>query len=418
MNRPTDWSPVGWSCDPIPGDPQAVCDVARRYQATAEAMSRAEANLRRLDGTALVSKAFQVTFVRIEEVASKLGASRGRVEGAAKALDGYWPALERAQVDSIRVLEDVEGQLDEHRRCVTRVRGLNAQRSCTRDPDLLNELTCRITGAVNDANQQADAVGEARARLDDVIKARDAAAQDTIRALDNLDESSPIKDNAWDKVVDWFEDNVLPTIKAVVRAVAEFAEKYGTIVDLVGAILSIAAACIPVVGPLVSTIISLSFAAISVTLEAFKIMNATFRLGDGEITVEEFEATRDKALVGIGIAIVGGVLSGVKGVRAAAKVSTTLAEEGSKVAAKQASKWAAENAIETGATEVVKYAREEVSGDSVADARRVGNERLHQERLQEEERMREVLQSYQDGTATSGYYRSETGRCSEELVTQ
>jgi hypothetical protein len=48
MGRPTDWSPVGWSTDPTPGNPAQVADLAERYATTALRVQTAADGLARV----------------------------------------------------------------------------------------------------------------------------------------------------------------------------------------------------------------------------------------------------------------------------------------------------------------------------------------------------------------------------------
>ncbi|WP_104177459.1 hypothetical protein [Cryobacterium sp. Y50] len=50
MTRPTDWSPLGFYSDPIPGDPSAARAIAGEYSSVAEAITRVAVNLRGLSG--------------------------------------------------------------------------------------------------------------------------------------------------------------------------------------------------------------------------------------------------------------------------------------------------------------------------------------------------------------------------------
>ena len=46
MTRPTDWSSLGYSSDPIPGDHSRVDLIGRQYVGTADSILRAAENLR------------------------------------------------------------------------------------------------------------------------------------------------------------------------------------------------------------------------------------------------------------------------------------------------------------------------------------------------------------------------------------
>lgn len=402
MSRPTDWSPLGLNRDPLPGDPLAVSASARRYGDTATGIKTAVVNLRRLNGSSLVSEAFQVAFERIEDVAKKLDSTESRVSGAAVALDQYGRALDQAQLDSLAALRDAEQARGEKQRHDHAVAALaNAYNSST-DPaqrDQLKERYHRETAASTAASREIDA---AKRTIENAILTRNEAAEAAIHALDDADRGSNVKDNLWDKAVDWFEKNILPTLKTVVESIAAFAKKYGTLIDIVGAVLSILALFIPGVGPLVSLCIGVAFAQLSIFLSSMTMADAAFKFQDGTQTAEEFRMTMAVESVSIGLSVLS--IGRAGWVLATGKVLATA----SKPIVKQVLRKTVEEAVGVGVGE----AKRQVSDGLVDSARRGGEERLHQERIQQEARMRQyILQHRQQGSASGNYYRRQVAPC-------
>lgn len=393
MSRPTDWSPAGYDQDPVPGDPLAVSAAARRYRETATGINTAVMNLRRLDGSSLVSQAFKVAFERIRDVADKLESTESRVSGAASALDAYWPELERAQLDSLRALRAAEQERQNKRRHDSAVAALANAYNGSTDPVQREQLKQRYDRESAASREATHAVDIARGDISAAIAARDEAAAIAIHALDDADRESPVKDTPWDKAVDWFEKNILPTIKAVAESIAEFAKKYGTIIDIVGAVLAIAALFIPGFGPILFGVITAAFALFSIGLSSMTMLNAQFKFQEGAMTAEEFAITQLTETASIGLSVFAMATGGSAVLKAAAKPILKRV---------------------VGAT--IDAARDtaiDLAFDAGQDkAKRAGEERLHQERIQEEARMRQyIMQERRQGAASGDYYRRQVAPC-------
>lgn len=303
MSRPADWSPLGQSSDPVPGDPLQVRVAAARYRGTATAVSDAIDNLRRIDLGNVKSLAFTASLDKIKEMATKLDQVEARVSGAASALEYYAPVLERAQVDSLRLLEQANGQLGRRRQLDAYLANVANAYNGSADPVQRQQLYERYQAADRERSAVTQGVMDARQRLQGVIDSRNGAADYVISQLDDIEQSSPVKDTFWDKAVDWYEKNVEPVLRAVSKAVAEFADKYGNLIEIVGAVVAIAAGiAFPGVGWVVATAV---FASISAVFSYAKMGRAYFEFKDGKITAEDLGKVCIGETISIGLAAVG-----------------------------------------------------------------------------------------------------------------
>lgn len=99
--RPRDWS-VLRTADPVPGDPEALRQLAQRYADTAEAVQRGVDGLGRLhdSGTVWDSAAGTAFSSRTGETARLLAAVAPRYTAAAQVLHRYAAELEQVQHDA------------------------------------------------------------------------------------------------------------------------------------------------------------------------------------------------------------------------------------------------------------------------------------------------------------------------------
>ena len=84
--RPADWSPLAQT-DPVPGDPQEVAALGRRFEATAAEIAAAVRRLRAMCSDEFWDSAAGAAFrQRGAETAGKLNAAYARYGSAATAL--------------------------------------------------------------------------------------------------------------------------------------------------------------------------------------------------------------------------------------------------------------------------------------------------------------------------------------------
>jgi hypothetical protein len=112
MGRPPGcrWQPLGLDADPVPGDPQAISEVAAHLASVARTVDGQVAALRKIacDGTEIGQHADKIRSAALSLTGSLLAVAT-RYGQVSAALSGWVPDLEEAQSLSIRALNLAEG---------------------------------------------------------------------------------------------------------------------------------------------------------------------------------------------------------------------------------------------------------------------------------------------------------------------
>jgi hypothetical protein len=242
--RPTDWSPVGYDSDPIPGEPEAVAAAGTSYRKTVEAINVAITNLDRLDAGSQKGLAIAAVLDQIKSVRKNLSDSESRVTGAAEALEGYQPVLSKAQSDSAAALQEAEHCAEDKRRATERVNESADRHNKSTDPAEKEKAKADWERANRERETAEGGVNQARSKIAAAITARDDAANKAIALLQQIEGSSPVKDGFWDKVVewcgnaaDWIDKNLKP-----------FLEGLAQVLDVLSVVCTIAAAILAATG--------------------------------------------------------------------------------------------------------------------------------------------------------------------------
>ena len=106
--RQYDWSPLGCSEDPVPGDPEVVREYAARFRATATQAGDAAQLLRSFAGSGMVSYSVDALLAESTALAGRLTLVESRYVGASGALNSYSPALTNARNRSLDLLHEAE----------------------------------------------------------------------------------------------------------------------------------------------------------------------------------------------------------------------------------------------------------------------------------------------------------------------
>jgi hypothetical protein len=106
--RQYDWSPLGCSEDPVPGDPEVVREYAARFRATATQAGNAAQLLRSFAGSGMVSYSVDALLAESTALAGRLTLVESRYVGASGALNSYSPALTNARNRSLDLLHEAE----------------------------------------------------------------------------------------------------------------------------------------------------------------------------------------------------------------------------------------------------------------------------------------------------------------------
>ena len=229
-----DWSPVGLSTDPVPGDPEVVSRGGDDYLEVAEAISRAQRTLARIDlGSFVISEAVDAVRTTAAEVAENIGRAHDRYESTGTALVTYSPTLRESQtearaalgdaVDAVSVAEEAHS---DQRRYIRLARNTDDPQAALRYEQLADERAVEASLA---ETVQADA----RSRVEGAVTARDKAAETAIDSIERTTRADSLGDSWWD---DWGKD-VLTVITDVAGWVATIA-----------GVLAIAVCWIPVIG--------------------------------------------------------------------------------------------------------------------------------------------------------------------------
>ena len=128
--RPSDWSAVGRTVDPTPGDPVVVADGARRYRQVADAINRCAQNLRALEAGASQAESVTALLESRDTIVDGVVKAENRYRVAADALDSYAQVLDRVQTDTLNALyaaKDAVTDRDEANRMKAHYQSLNYQ---------------------------------------------------------------------------------------------------------------------------------------------------------------------------------------------------------------------------------------------------------------------------------------------------
>ena len=109
MVRAVDWSVVGFSGDPVPGDVGVVRDGGRRYVGVAERLGRCAAVLRGLEVGASQSESVAGLVEVKDGLVDEALRAEGRYRAAGAALEAYAVVLDRVQVESLGALRVAVG---------------------------------------------------------------------------------------------------------------------------------------------------------------------------------------------------------------------------------------------------------------------------------------------------------------------
>ncbi|MDR1078221.1 MAG: hypothetical protein LBL55_06125 [Propionibacteriaceae bacterium] len=288
MSRYYDWSPLGCSCDPVPGDPDTVQRVASEYQRTADAIREARDGLNRLSHGGSKSQGLQKLLDDIKEVRGQLDKVEGRVAGVAQVLAEYHPVLRSSQELSLVALREAEAAASAGKKADRQRASVRSSYNCSNDPDERERLADdfrRLDQSVSTANGNLRAAKE---KLRRAIKERDEASRRAQNDLQEIDDDSPVRDTLGDRV-----GEILQAVGEVLKAVYD-GLKY--LVDLIADNawwLTIALAAISIVFPLAALICGPLITAISIVskinlgLKALEATVAVFKAINGSTTWDE-----------------------------------------------------------------------------------------------------------------------------------
>lgn len=262
MTRPRadEWSVVGESADPIPGDAEEVAKLGRDLRRTAESIRKQANEIKALSSVeAWKSKAAEEFRKEAEEAEGKLRKAYKRYDAAADALgekvmEGacfteYASELHRAQKMADQALRDAQEADSEHKASSGAIDKLPKDTSDD-DPER-KKLEKRQEEATS-------AMERAKRALEAAKGVRDAAAKRARDSISYAIDHDGLKDGTWDKFKDWVNDNS-GWIETVLKVSGWVSTICGTLALLVGWIPVIGQALAGILGTiaLVATLVSL-----------------------------------------------------------------------------------------------------------------------------------------------------------------
>ena len=123
MIRPTDWTSVGWSTDPTPGDPVIVRDGGHSFQNMAATIGRALATTRAMEaGASSGAQSVTALLEGRDEITTQLETAQNRYQAAGDALVDYAYTLDLVQATTLQALtvaNTAQAEVDESTRLAT-----------------------------------------------------------------------------------------------------------------------------------------------------------------------------------------------------------------------------------------------------------------------------------------------------------
>jgi hypothetical protein len=199
MGRPTDWAPLGWDTDPVPGDADVISQEAAHLASIAEEIIGEVAALHKIaaggaDG-ALIGKYADKIHSNASDLAGQLGKVIGRYQKVSSALSQWVPDLEDAQRQSVQALTEAEGPYQK----------LNATVVLPGGSNLTAQQKQAITNYHNAMNLATDQLNAAKALLNKAINFRDERGS-YYAGLIGSAISDSLKDSWWDQFKNWVSD--------------------------------------------------------------------------------------------------------------------------------------------------------------------------------------------------------------------
>lgn len=310
--RPRDWSPLGLSSDPTPGDAERVAGAGRHYREVAEAIETAARRLREIAGDSqMKSEAVEEFVSSANGVASDISKAQERYANTGAALSDYSTALALAQNDADAALreattarEDMQ-QADRNRASadddLTRARTAND----ALPPD---QPAADLTGLQASVNRFSQAHSEASGRLEaaqrkaeDARKDAEDAADRARRRIEDAIDRSDLNDSKWDDIA---------------AGLASLASFMGNLAAFCG-VAALLVGWIPVIGQALAA----ALGAIALVAGVISLLANTALLIGGKGDLKSVLLDLAGVLsFGLGRAVIGGSRAVMAGVRAASRL--------------------------------------------------------------------------------------------------
>ena len=291
MGRPSgsQWQPLGWDTDPVPGDPEVISQEARLLASVADQINGQIAALRKISSDQTnFGKTADAIRSSAGDLVGTLQVVGERYQRVSSALTGWVGELEQAQSMSIRALDQAEAPYAQLNHVVALPSG--SKLTGAEQQGIKNYHT-----AMERAQGEVDA---AKALLNQAISLRDEQGS---RYASQINEASndALRDSRWDKFKSWVTDN------------ATWLKKLASYLGDLVAILALVCLLIPGVNLLI-------IAAIALTAMLLVLHTMLAATGNGSWI--------DVAIDVIGILTLGWGLEAADGVEGAESTARTMAE--------------------------------------------------------------------------------------------
>jgi hypothetical protein len=291
MGRPSgsQWQPLGWDTDPVPGDPEVISQEARLLASVADQINGQIAALRKISSD---QTNFGKTADAIRSSASGLVGTLQvvgeRYQRVSSALTGWVSELEQAQSMSIRALDHAEAPYAQLNHVVALPSGSNL--TAAQQQGIKN-----YHAAMERAQGEVDA---AKALLNQAIGLRDEQGSYYASKINDA-ANDALRDSRWDKFKSWVSDN------------SEWLKKLASVLGDIVAVLALVCLLLPGINLLL-------IAAIALTAMLLVVHTMLAATGNG--------SWLDVAIDVIGILTLGWGLEAADSVEGAESTARTMAE--------------------------------------------------------------------------------------------
>jgi hypothetical protein len=290
MGRPSgsQWQPLGWDTDPVPGDPEVISQEARLLASVADQINGQIAALRKISSD---QTNFGRTADAIRSSASDLVGTLQvvgeRYQRVSSALTGWVGELEQAQSMSIRALDQAEAPYAQLNQVVALPSG-NLTPAQQQGIDKYHAAMQRAQGEVD----------AAKALLNQAIGLRDEQGSYYASRI-NEAANDALRDSHWDKFKSWVTDN------------SDWLKKLASVLGDIVAVLAVVCLFLPGINLLL-------IAAIALTALLLVVHTMLAATGNG--------SWLDVAIDVIGILTLGWGLEAADSVEGAESTARTMAE--------------------------------------------------------------------------------------------
>jgi hypothetical protein len=219
--------------DPVPGDPDQVERIAKRYSDMAEELTRQAGNLRKLATTEGWDADAGRTFAESAgDLAGKLAKTHGRYAAVASSLKAWAPELHHAQQqadDALIKAKQAQATIDANKPPDQPPAGHAGQTDHPPTPEEVAADRRRQT-AYDDGIGSLEA---ARKQLHDATDHRDYHAGRAGHAIRDAIDDDGLKDSRWDKFKNWVHEHAKD-----IKAIADVCSWIATALSVVAIVIS------------------------------------------------------------------------------------------------------------------------------------------------------------------------------------